>query len=245
MNDGGCTFYLGAMDACWLRRTAEPLMLSRNRLRRVLPKSWPRANGPWLLDSGAFTELHAHGRWTVGADEYAATVADAADRIGGMVWAAPQDWMCEPFMLARTGLTVADHLRLTVENFAQLRDLLGPLVIPVLQGYGPRDYERCIDLYTAAGFDLTAEPVVGLGSVCKRSRTQEAVRLVRYLARHGIRFHGFGLKGRAVPALAGLLASADSFAWSYHARKNGGDPNSLTTALAWRARTLGEAVAVA
>ena len=37
-------------------------------------------------------------------------------------WAAPMDWMCEPAMLARTGLTVEDHQRRTVANFLELRE---------------------------------------------------------------------------------------------------------------------------
>ncbi len=35
---------------------------------------------------------------------------------------APMDWMCEPAMLARTGLTVEDHQRRTSANFLELRE---------------------------------------------------------------------------------------------------------------------------
>ncbi len=31
------------------------------------------------------------------------------DEIGCLLWAAPQDWMCEPWITAKTGLTVAEH----------------------------------------------------------------------------------------------------------------------------------------
>ncbi len=31
------------------------------------------------------------------------------DEIGCLLWAAPHDWMCEPWITAKTGLTVAEH----------------------------------------------------------------------------------------------------------------------------------------
>jgi hypothetical protein len=115
---------------------------------------------------------------------------------------------------------------------------LGRIVIPVLQGYGPRDYDRCIELYSNAGVDLAAERVVGLGSVCRRSKTREIVRLIKYLSDHRLRFHGFGLKGASYTVLRDLLASADSMAWSLAARKNGGNANGLREGLAWREKLL-------
>ena len=45
------------------------------------------------------------------------------------------DWMCEPAMLARTGLTVAEHQAGTVANYLELRAAAPELpFIPVLQG---------------------------------------------------------------------------------------------------------------
>lgn len=42
---------------------------------------------------------------------------------------------------------------------------------PVLQGWSvPGDYDLCHALYERAGIDLSAEPVVGLGSVCLPGR---------------------------------------------------------------------------
>jgi hypothetical protein len=63
-----------------------------------------------------------------------------------MLWAAPQDWMCEPIVInggtaggqrfAGTHLSVAEHQRRTVANYAQLRDLAPDLpIIPVVQGW--------------------------------------------------------------------------------------------------------------
>jgi hypothetical protein len=202
--------------------------------RRV---SLPAAVAPWALDSGGFTELSTYGCWVTSEDEYVAQV-ERLTAIGRLAWVAPQDWMCEPFMLNKTGLTCREHQERTVESFLSLRARLGALVVPVLQGYGPREYDRCIDLYSAHGVDLSAEPVVGIGSVCRRSGTLEAARLIRYVADHGLRLHGFGIKGDTFKACRSLLASADSMAWSAAARREGRDGNSATEALNWRERLL-------
>lgn len=47
------TFYLGTHMANWLGQTDVPLFVSHMRLRDR--KTYPRALGPWALDSGAFT----------------------------------------------------------------------------------------------------------------------------------------------------------------------------------------------
>lgn len=229
------TLYLGThhpTERFW--SLGVPLCVSR----RAMPKQKiHRSKAPWILDSGAFTELHLNGRFTFTPEQYAADVLRWTE-IGRLAWAAPMDWMCEPFMVERTRLTVKRHLHLTVENYAILRELLGVLVVPVVQGYAPRDYDRCIALYQRYGVELDRLPVVGLGSVCRRSRTTEIVRLIRYLSDYRIRFHGFGIKGDSFRALRGLLTSADSMAWSYAARKAGRDANSPQEAMAWRERQL-------
>ncbi len=224
--------YLGSHHATtrWWA-LAVPLCVSYRVMRER--KRLPRAVAPWILDSGAFTELHLHGRFTYTTLDYLREI-HRLEAIGLRAWAAPMDWMCEPFILAKTGLTVREHQERTVQSYLDLR----PHAIPVIQGYAPREYDRCIELYRDAGVQLDRAPVVGLGSVCKRSRLNETVRLVRYLSDHGLRFHGFGIKGDTYRALRGLLASADSMAWSYAARREGRDSNSPMEAMAWRARQL-------
>lgn len=220
-------FFLGAHHPAWLALPAfrdVPLFVSRRSLasRRKLP----RAVGRWALDSGGFTELQLHGRWTISARDYAAEVRRFRDEIGGLVWAAPQDWMCEPVILhggkgfAGTGLSVDEHQRRTIDNFLELRALAPDLPwIPVLQGWAVASYWSCIELYDRAGVDLTAEPLVGVGSVCRRQSTISASVLLATLARHGLRLHGFGFKMTGLIASAHKLASADSLAWSYNARR--------------------------
>jgi hypothetical protein len=229
-------FYLGSHHATtrWWA-LGVPLFVSVRVIGKR--KRLPRAVAPWALDSGGFTELRLHGRWVTTEAEYVAQVRRLT-AIGNLEWVAPQDYMCEPFMLARTGLTMFEHQTRTVASFVSLRAQLGALVIPVIQGYGPRDYDRCVSMYQDEGIDLAAEPVVGLGSVCRRSGTLEAARLIRYLSDHGLRLHGFGIKGDTFRACSEVLASADSMAWSYAARREGRDGNSPSEALSWRARLL-------
>jgi hypothetical protein len=215
------TFWLGTHQPGWLSWAGVPLMVSDRRLRTV-KRPLPAA-APWVLDSGGFTELSMHGTWDHGPSpaEYVARVRRYQRTIGQLAWAAPQDWMCEPFITARTGLTVAEHQARTVQNLALLRSL-GPDVpfIPVIQGYAVDDYLRHIDMYRAVGVDLTAEPIVGVGSVCRRQGTSEIEDLFRELHAAGItRMHGFGVKRLGLDRFAHLLESADSLAWSYAARR--------------------------
>jgi len=128
------------------------------------------------------------------------------------------DHMCEPFIVRHTGSTVHEHQRRTVDNFGELRARLGPLVIPVLQGFSVGEYFTCWALYDRAGVDLLAEPVVGVGSVCRRHATSDAAVIFRALADAGLKLHGFGIKGDGLRAYGDALVSADSMAWSARAR---------------------------
>ena len=70
-----------------------------------------------------------------------AAVRRYRDEIGRLEWAAPIDWMCEPFMLAKTGLAIAVHQAHTVANYLELRSLVPELpFVPVLQGWSRDDY---------------------------------------------------------------------------------------------------------
>ncbi|MBQ1163849.1 hypothetical protein KBZ21_38265, partial [Streptomyces sp. A73] len=66
--------------------------------------------------------------------------------------------------------------------------------MPVLQGWTLQHYLDCLAMYTDAGIDLAAEPIVGLGSVSRRQATSEINEIVATLHSHGLRLHGFGVK---------------------------------------------------
>jgi hypothetical protein len=238
-------FYLGTHQPCHLSRTDVPLFLSRRRLAGR--RSLPRARGIWALDSGGFTELSLFGCWTVDATQYVKEVRRFTEEIGSLVWASPMDWMCEPWVIGKTGLSVAEHQRRTVDNFCELRSLAPELPwVPVLQGWTLDEYRACIELYASAGVDLRAEPLVGVGSVCRRQHGGEAAGILASLALSGIRLHAYGVKLKGLERSADVLTSADSMAWSAGARRapalagctHKNCANCLRFALRWRASVL-------
>lgn len=237
-------FYLGIHRPNWLATIGIPLFVSRRVLHKR--KTFPQAAAPWVLDSGGFTELNMYGEWQLTTRQYAKEV-QRFQQMGRLEWAAPMDWMCEPSVIAKTGLTVPEHQRRTVDNYLDLRERCGAVIAPVLQGWEIADYHRCVDLYELAGVDLSAEPIVGVGSVCRRGATADVSRILRTLHdRHGLRLHGFGIKGDAAASCADFLASADSMAWSFTARNSLPHPgcthkscsNCLVYALRWYRRQL-------
>ena len=240
-------FWLGTHEVHWLGRTDVPLFLSRRRLAKR--KRLPRAMGPWALDSGGFSELTMFGRWETSAKVYVEEVRKWQAGIGNMAWAAIQDWMCEPTVRQKTGLSTEEHQRRTVASYQELQALAPDLPwVPVLQGWEYGDYLRHVGMYAKAGIDLAAQPLVGLGSVCRRQQTDMAEDLIRELSGAGIRLHGFGFKLAGLRRTAASLASADSLAWSFQARKRrrplagcqheGSCANCLRYALWWRERVL-------
>jgi len=253
-------FYLGSHMPHWLAIQGIPsLFISHRRLanRRTLP----RATGSWALDSGGFSELSLYGGWRTTPKEYVAAVRRYDDEIGSLAWAAPQDWMCEPHMLAQTGKSVAEHQRLTIDNFRTITDLWwagktgwGPDAwrdwpdmcpfMPVLQGWHLDDYRRHADAYYAVGIELECYPLVGLGSVCRRQNTTGVERLIREFT-PWLALHGFGVKTLGLERVGHRLESADSMAWSLNGRHTPGcgsghrnEANCLQFALRWREKTL-------
>lgn len=209
----------------------------------------PVAAGPWALDSGGFTELNLQHGWVTTEKQYLRDVRRFKDEIGNMLWASPQDWMCEPWMNEKTGLSVAEHQRLTVENFINLRSQ-EETIIPVLQGWERDEYLRHVEMYANHGVDLFAEPIVGLGSVCRRQGMNEARDIVWSLSSLGLKLHGYGFKMGGLKNFGfDLLTSADSMAWSFTARRQQIQlpgcthktcTNCLRWALQWRDELLGK-----
>jgi len=214
------TFFVGLHqphDAAHFPRAC----ISINRLRG---RKKPVECSEVLVDSGAFTELKIHGHYRHGVDQYAAELRRL--HLAGVVRisaAVAQDYMCETFMLERTGLTIAEHQRLTIERYDALVLALADLpfpVLPVLQGYAPTDYACHLEAY---GDRLKPGMWVGVGSVCKRNGDPE--RIVEVLweihrLRPDLRLHGFGVKRTALlnAGVRDMLDTADSMAWSHAER---------------------------
>ncbi|OAS26315.1 DUF7221 family queuine tRNA-ribosyltransferase-like protein [Methylobacterium platani] len=211
-------------NACTFQRA----FISINRLRgRLKPITCPDV----VIDSGAFTELERFGRYRHGVEEYARELRRLhAAGVVRITAAVAQDFMCESFMLARTGLTVAEHQSLTIERYdALMVERLPFPILPVLQGFAPQDYVAHLEAY---GDRLEPGHWVGVGSVCKRNgRPEQVVAVLSAIKRRrpDLRLHGFGVKLTSLmhPGVREMLHSADSMAWSYSARKqgrNGNDP---------------------
>lgn len=184
------------------------------------------------MDSGAFTELATYGRYRHGVEDYATEVNRWAGN--GMIAAVSQDYMCEPWILKKTGLSVAEHQRLTIERYDALLPLVhGVYVMPVLQGYSVEDYLDHIDQY---GDRLVSGMWVGVGSVCKRNSHIAKIEVILTAIarkRPDLRLHGFGLKTTALSSgiVLDILHSADSMAWSFAARREGRNANDWREAL--------------
>lgn len=217
------SFYVGYHQPSDAAKIKRPLCFSVMRLRRRV--SW--FADEFILDSGGYNEITKHGHYRMSAEEYGSTVNDLR-RMGGMVWAAQQDFMCEPEATSRTGLTVRDHQQLSTARL--IYNLKFTDVIPVVQGRSLADYE----IHASELRRLGRFPVVGVGSVCCRKKTAEindiydVVKNVFWDAT----LHGFGVKTQT------KFESSDSMAWSIHERKTGGNPNSWVAAQKYYDKTV-------
>jgi hypothetical protein len=207
--------------------------ISVNRLRS---RKGPFVVGDWIMDSGAFTEISTHGRYRYSVKNYAEQIKRWSNN-GNLLASVAQDWMCEPWIIEKTGLNVDQHQKLTVQRYDELMacDTGGVYILPVLQGYAPEDYVRHINMY---GNRLAHGSWVGVGSICKRNgdpRQIAAVLMTIKNARPDLKLHGFGLKTTALasPFIRSMLETADSMAWSFHARMNGRNGNDWREAMRW------------
>jgi hypothetical protein len=195
--------------------------------------------GDWIMDSGAFTEIAAHGRYRESVEGYVAQI-ERWRHCGHMLAAVSQDYMCEPWILEKTGLTIADHQRLTIERYDAIQAGTDVYIMPVLQGFAPEDYVAHIHQY---GDRLKPEMWVGVGSVCKRNGDPNAIyEVLRAIKRErpDLRLHGFGLKTTALAdgGVYDLLQTADSMAWSFAARRQGRNGNDWREAKRFEDRIL-------
>lgn len=228
-------FYVG-LDDLHHAEHFEHVFISVNRLwrRRGQGRFRPQR---WIMDSGAFTELSQHGAYRIEPEAYGAEI-ERWRSIPGLECAVSQDYMCEPFILEKTGLTVRDHQRLTIERFDRLRACCSLPIMPVLQGYRLAEYLDHLDAY---GDRLSSGMRVGVGSVCKRNTSVAQIEDILgaiHEASPGILLHGFGVKTTALASAKvwDVLTSADSMAWSYHARKNGRDAHDYREAQRFEAK---------
>lgn len=189
--------------------------------------------GRWIMDSGAFTTVNKFAGYPNDPEDYAREIKRWSKN-GTLLAAVSQDYMCEEFVLQKTGLTVSEHQRMTIDRYDRLLkcDTGGIYIMPVLQGYSPSDYVSHIKQYSGR---LKQGMWVGVGSVCKRNRNPSAILEVLSAIkkeRPDLKLHGFGLKITALKRkeITDLLYTSDSMAWSYNARMNGRNANDWNEA---------------
>lgn len=218
-------FFVGLHQPSDAAKVSSPAFISIHRIRN---RRGPFVVGDWIMDSGAFSTIKMHGGYPHPVSEYAEQIKRWSGN-GNLLAAVAQDYMCEPIMLERTGMTIAEHQRLTIERYdALLREDCGVYIMPVLQGYAPDDYASHLRQY---GERLASGAWVGVGSVCKRNANPRSIRGVLDAinsVRPDLRLHGFGLKITALRDgyIRERFATADSMAWSFAARimgRNGND----------------------
>lgn len=210
-------FYLGTHLIHWLEFVNIPLFISERQLRKK--KKLRSAVAKWCLDSGGFSELSMFGKWTITPKDYVSNIKRYNEYVGKLEWCAIQDYMCEPFIINKTGLSVKEHQQRTVNSYLELKNLAPDVnFIPILQGYAITDYLEHIELYSKHNIDLTAFQTVGIGSVCRRQKTKEITNVLETISKHGISLHGFGIKKQGLEKSSDFLFSADSMAWSFDGR---------------------------
>jgi len=237
-------FFLGTDMVHWVHKVQFPLFL--NRLQLAERVTIPQAICATAIDSGAFTELSREGRFTFTAQSYVDLVRRYREK-NTLAWATIMDWMCEPFITAKTGKTIREHQQRTLDSFFSLTALATEINwIPVLQGFHYDDYFDHARQYEAAGVDLRKLYPVGLGSICRRQGTYEAEEIIHGLWKAGYHLHAFGMKLTGLIRVARYLTSADSMAWSFNARKNpplpGHTHQHCSSCLEWAVRWRDKAI---
>ncbi len=241
--NGSFEFLLGLPalrpGALWSRATSigAPVLLSANALSRwrvdgLGLRHWDGFDGRHLglvsrhrvaLDSAGFVAASRYRGFPWPTHAY----LDLAAATPWFWWTA-QDWCVEPG-IARDEDTVLDRISGTVRlNMVCLRGGerrgIADRFVPVLQGWHPEHYLRCLERMPWV-LDC---PLVGIGSMCRRHLQGEhgvlhvLNRLDQAFSGSGSRWHLFGLKSQAIAYAAQhpRVASTDSQAYGVAARQD-------------------------
>jgi len=245
------TFYLGTHVLNHIEKTDSPLFISFRQLRKRKKKRFEQ-KVKICVDSGGFSELSMFGKWVTNPDEYIDELIRLQALGLDIEWASAQDWRVEPIMIEKTGLTIREHQKRSVENFIYLRSICDSIhIIPVLQGQTLEQYFEHFEMYEKENIQLRKEKVVGVGSVCRRQSSNEIEHIMKCLFKKGLKLHGFGVKINGLRRYQKYLISSDSLAWSYGARysplcdkckiekpSNKNCANCLNYALEWRNKVI-------
>lgn len=205
-------FYIGFDSPSYSYKCHVPYFISA----RVVVNRRKPLFGDWIMDSGGFSELSLHGRYTITEDKYIETIK----RLNPS-YSFCQDWMVEPQIIEKTGLSIQIHQLKTVESYLSLKNKVDNM-LPVLQGQSIEDYFNHIDMYKLAG--ISTNQLFGLGSVCRRQKSKEIIWIITAIKQQypEMKLHGFGVKTTALKngLVSELLDSADSMAWCFSGYRN-------------------------
>lgn len=214
-------FYIGCYTTSQIKYVPKHFIYSFRQLRkRKSPLPVPEKL-EWIMDSGAFQEIHLNGKYTYDIEEYKeAVLRHEPDIFVNM------DWMCESNNLIKTGGTVKEHQKRSTENQAKLMDFAqdyGLCFMGTIQGWKPQEYIKHIEELKERG--LLTE-FLGVGSICRRGSPNKILYVLKTIAQHipsWIKLHGFGVKTNILSfrETYKILYSCDSMAWSYAGRKAG------------------------
>lgn len=172
------------------------------------------------MDSGAFSEISINGKYTYSVDEYLGFV-----QLHQPSLFFNMDYMCEPFVLAKTGLTVKQHQQMTVDNQIKIMDRLDKYDIKgqfagCIQGWKVEDYLTMIDQLKAHGL-ITHR--MGVGSICRRNSENDIIKVLEAVKHElpSVDLHAFGAKNKILsfPPVHDYVYSSDSMGWSYDGRR--------------------------
>lgn len=215
-----------------------PVLVSANALavyQQIREPSGRRTRGPWsrwrtapdldgmdvALDSAGFVAWSRYGGfpWTV--RDYLRLVTSRP-----WTWWAQMDACCEPEVASSPDVVryrQAVTARLLHECRREAARVGAPPPMPVLQGWTPEDYVRY-----ARSVDLRGATTIGVGSMCRRqvrgpNGLVAVVDALDAVLPSGAGLHLFGVKSQGLAALHShpRVASADSMAWDYDARRVG------------------------
>jgi len=192
-------------------------------VRRLISRrtSVPFNNYNWMLDSGAFSEINLNGKYTFTPEEYLHYV-----ELHQPTLFFNMDYICEPFVLQKTGMTVKQHQSKTLDNQIRIMDLLDNYDIKsnfagCIQGWQISDYLNCIDMLKEHGL-ITS--IMGVGSICRRNSEYQIIKILEAIKQElpNTKLHGFGIKTDIlkIPIVYKYLNSCDSMAWSFAGRKS-------------------------
>lgn len=212
-------FYIGVWTKKQVENLDYPFIISIKTLLNSNFEEVLRNKRDWMVDSGGFTELRSNGKYTFSIEEY----LNEIERVEPNYFFV-MDWMCEPSILKKTGLSIREHQINTLKNYLRMkkefnnRDINSKLC-GVIQGWKKEDYLRHIEMLKERNL---ITDLMGVGSICRRFADKEIIEILKAIKKElpNTKLHGFGVKKNILKyrITHNLLYSCDSMAWSYKVR---------------------------